>query len=103
MKKKFISIAHDFNVLIAEVISSTGVFNPCDMMALQRRDRAMIALGRCIAIQREILLRCSLNQQLFKECISEYGTIDDALNEYEAMYGEEKEKLKEFLQLDIAR
>lgn len=103
MKKKFIEIAYDFNVLICEVQESTGIFNNCDMLALQRRNRAIIALRKSLAIQREILLRCSLKNDLFIEKMSEYGSLKEAIKEYEEIYKKEKENLKEFLQLNLSR
>lgn len=103
MKKKFIEIAYDFNILISEVIISTDIFNNCDMSALQRRSRAIKSLGKCMTIQKEILLRCSLKNNLFAEYMNEYGSLKEALEEYNKIYIEEKEKLKEFLQLNISR
>ena len=103
MKKKFIEIAYDFNILISEVQESTGVFNTCDMLALQRRNRAIIALRKVLSVQKEILLRCSLKNEDFIEHMSEYGSLKEALEEYNKIYNEEKEKLKEFLQLNISR
>lgn len=103
MKKKFIKIAYDFNILISEVILSTDIFNNCDMSALQRRSRAINSLGKSITIQKEILLRCSLKNELFIERMSEYGTLKEALEEYNKFYNEEKEKLKEFLQLGLSK
>lgn len=103
MKKKFIEITYDFNILISEVQESTGVFNACDMLALQRRNRAIIALRKSLSIQKEILRRCSYKNDNFIEHMSEYGTLKEALEEYNKVYFEEKEKLKEFLQLDISR
>lgn len=103
MKKRFIEIAYDFNVLISEVIVSTDIFNNCDMSALQRRSRAINSLSKCITIQKEILLRCSLKNDLFIEKMSEYGSLKEALKEYEKIYKEEKENLKEFLQLNLSR
>lgn len=103
MKKKFIEIAYDFNILVSEVQESTGVFNTCDMLALQRRNRAIIALRKSLSIQKEILRRCSYKNDDFIEHMSEYGTLKEALEEYNKVYLEEKEKLKEFLQLDISR
>ncbi|MGL5726025.1 hypothetical protein [Cetobacterium sp.] len=103
MKKKFIDIAYDFNVLIIEVQESTGVFNNCDMLSLQRRNRAIIALSKSLSVQQEILRRCALKNEDFIEHMSEYGTLKEALKEYNKVYLEEKEKLKEFLQLDLCR
>ncbi|MGL4452442.1 MAG: hypothetical protein ACRCTZ_14855 [Sarcina sp.] len=103
MKKKFIQIAYDFNVLISEVQESTGVFNTCDMLALQRRNRAIVALRKSLSIQKEILRRCSYKNEDFIEHMSEYGTLKEALEEYNNIYLEEKQKLKEFLQLDLCR
>lgn len=103
MKKKFIEIAYDFNILISEVQESTGVFNTCDMLALQRRNRAIIALRKVLSVQKEILRRCSLKNEDFIEHMSEYGSLKEALEEYNEIYNEEKEKLKEFLQLGLSK